>query len=78
MSQETSKVNRAQAEGFWRQLERMTKSNTSDQIESLWNDRKEILSGNVEIEHEMFETFLEAKHKSERERLRHILPNQNQ
>ena len=62
LSQETSNPNRAQAEGFWKQLKRMTKANTSNQIESLWNDRKEILSGNVEIEHEMFETFFEAKH----------------
>ena len=60
--QETSKLNRAQVEGFWRQLKRLTKSNTSNQIESLWNDRKKILSGIVEIEHEMFEAFFEAKH----------------
>ena len=68
LSQETSKLNRAQAEGFWRQLKRMTKSNTSNQIESLWNDRKEILSGNVEIEHEMFETFFETKHIKQNEK----------
>ena len=37
--QETSKLNRAQAEGFWRQLKRMTKSNASIQIQSLLNDR---------------------------------------
>ena len=67
LSQETSKLNRAQAEGFWRQLKRMTKSNTSNQIESLLNNRKEILSGNVEIEHEMFETFFEAKHIKQNE-----------
>ena len=46
----------------------MTKSNTSNQIESLWNDRKEILSGNVEIEHEMFETFFETKHMKQNEK----------
>ena len=68
LSQETSKLNRAQAEGFWRQLKRMAKSNTSNQIESLWNDRKEILSGNVEIEHEMFETFFETKHIKQNEK----------
>ena len=37
--QETSKLNRAQAEGFWRQLKRMTKFNASIQIQSLLNDR---------------------------------------
>ena len=60
LSHETSKLKRAQAESFWRQLKRITKSKTSNQIESLWNDRKKILSGNVKIEHEMFETFFEA------------------
>ena len=68
LSQKTSKLNRAQAEGFWRQLKRMTKSITSNQIESLWNDRKEILSGNVEIEHETLETFFEAKHIKQNEK----------
>ena len=60
--QETIKLNRAQAEGFWRQLKRMTKSMASNQIQSLWNDRLNRLSGNVEIEHEMFKTFFQAKH----------------
>ena len=40
----------------------MTKSETSNQIESLLNDRKKIRSGIEENEHETFETFLEAKH----------------
>ena len=37
--QETFKLNRAQAEGSWRQLKRMTKFMASNQIQSLWNDR---------------------------------------
>ena len=68
LSQETSKLKRAQAEGFWRQLKHMTKSNTSYQTESLWNDRKEILSGIVQNEHEMFEKFFEAKHVKQNEK----------
>ena len=62
LSQKTSELNRMQTEGFWRQLKRMLKSNTSNQIESLWNDRKVIMSGNKEIEQEMFQTFFQAKH----------------
>ena len=46
----------------------MTKSNRSNQTESLWNDRKEILSGIVEIEREMFETFFEAKQIKQNEK----------
>ena len=61
MSQETSTLNQELPEGFWAQLKRLTKSNTNNIIESLWSDREEKLSRNVEIEHEMFETFFDAK-----------------
>ena len=44
------------------------KSKTSNQIESRWNDRKEIFSANVEIEHEMFKTFFDANHIKQNEK----------
>ena len=48
-------------------MKRTTKPK-SNQIESLWNDRKEILSGNVEIEQEMSETFFEARQIKQNEK----------